>query len=113
VRRRRRPGRAPAQMWGPACVVPSRQVSPGPISLPAAGARAATAVVNRELCVGCGRCESVCPVHAIAIGADGKATVDRSLCRGCGACVRECPVGAAYMTEHREDAVEKTAREGY
>ena len=71
------------------------------------------AAVNSELCVGCGRCESVCPVQAIAVGAEGKATVDRSLCRGCGACVRECPVGAAYMTEHREDAVERIVREGY
>jgi ferredoxin len=113
MRRRRRSGRVQGQMWGPASVVPSSQVGPGPIPLPAMSASAVTAVVNGELCVGCGRCESVCPVQAIAVGANGKATVDRSLCRGCGACVQACPVGAVYMTEHREDAVEKIAREGY
>jgi Na+-translocating ferredoxin:NAD+ oxidoreductase RNF subunit RnfB len=85
-------------------MAPSWQVSPGSISLPAARPSQVTAAVNREHCIGCGRCVSVCPAQAIAVGADGKATVECSLCRGCGACVQECPVGAVHMTEHREDA---------
>jgi ferredoxin len=104
MRRRRRAGRARAPVWGPAVATPARPVSPAPISPPTAGAGEATAAVNREPCIGCGRCVPVCPAQAITLGADGKATVDRSLCRGCGACVRECPVGAVYMIQETKEA---------
>jgi len=43
-----------------------------------------------EDCVGCGRCEEVCPYEAIQIN-NGKATVDRNRCTSCGGCVDVCP----------------------
>lgn len=44
-------------------------------------------------CIGCGACESECPVGAIS---NGGATfqVDANTCIDCGACTGACPVGA-------------------
>lgn len=44
-----------------------------------------------EQCIGCGRCEAVCPFDAIHV-VDGIAVIDHSKCTGCGKCVPECPV---------------------
>lgn len=44
-------------------------------------------------CIGCGKCEKVCPIHAISMETkDGKkvAKVDNEICLGCGVCVRSC-----------------------
>lgn len=45
-------------------------------------------------CVGCGKCEKICPVLAISMisNATGKriAVVDKEVCLGCGVCVRSC-----------------------
>lgn len=47
-----------------------------------------------EKCVGCGKCEKVCPVLAISMSknSEGKdaAQVDHEICLGCGVCVRSC-----------------------
>ena len=53
------------------------------------------AVVNQEECIGCGKCEDVCPVEAIKV-VEGKATVSDE-CIDCGACVDECPVEAINL----------------
>lgn len=53
--------------------------------------------VNKSVCLGCGACTGVCPVGAIAIGADGKAGVDQSKCVGCGACAGCCPAQAIEL----------------
>ncbi|MVB09851.1 Caffeyl-CoA reductase-Etf complex subunit CarE [Caprobacter fermentans] len=45
-----------------------------------------------EKCVGCGSCESACPVEAIKVE-NGMAKVSDD-CIECGACVSECPVEA-------------------
>lgn len=46
-------------------------------------------------CIGCGKCEKVCPVLAISMStnSEGKkiAQVDHEVCLGCGICVRSCP----------------------
>ena len=55
------------------------------------------AVVDAELCVGCGLCERVCPFGAIHV--DRVASVDAQRCRGCGACVEGCPRHAVRLIE--------------
>ncbi|WP_303871210.1 4Fe-4S dicluster domain-containing protein [Acetobacterium wieringae] len=46
-------------------------------------------------CIGCGKCEKVCPVLAISMQnkkeGKGVAVVDQNVCLGCGVCVRSCP----------------------
>ncbi|NLF01542.1 MAG: CoB--CoM heterodisulfide reductase iron-sulfur subunit A family protein, partial [Anaerolineales bacterium] len=50
------------------------------------------AVVDGELCVGCGRCVSACPYEARALHPHRKlATVNPALCQRCGACAAACP----------------------
>jgi ferredoxin len=59
------------------------------------GARAISqwkAFVDAEKCVGCGICQDVCSVRAIAV--EECARVDVQRCIGCGRCVQECPEDA-------------------
>ena len=55
------------------------------------------AVVDKEMCVGCGACEAECPVQAIEI-VDGKAVVKADECVECGACTATCPVEAIRLS---------------
>jgi ferredoxin len=52
-------------------------------------------------CIGCGKCEKVCPVLAISMqnNKEGKAVagVDNEICLGCGVCVRSCPKNAIEL----------------
>lgn len=63
------------------------------------------AVVNEDLCSGCGLCASVCPFDAIEIKEEGGrriAKVNVIRCKGCGACAATCPSGAMqqnYFTD--------------
>lgn len=57
--------------------------------------------IDKEVCIGCGVCVSICPVGAIYIGADEKAEIDLEKCVECGVCFRnsDCPVGAFVKNE--------------
>jgi len=74
-----------------------------------------TANVDKDLCIGCGRCEEVCAYRAIknVINKDQRtyAEVGHSSCASCSACVSECPAGAisqGYMSDNQIlDRIEK------
>jgi heterodisulfide reductase subunit A len=56
------------------------------------------AVVDEELCVGCGRCVSACPYDARELHPwKGVATVNVALCQSCGACAVACRNKATVM----------------
>lgn len=48
---------------------------------------------NKEQCLSCGACISMCPVGAITFK-DGKAEINKKKCIKCGTCKDICPVGA-------------------
>jgi len=57
----------------------------------------ATLTLDRDACVGCGLCPTLCP-HGVLV-MDGKAVVvDRDGCMECGACAMNCPSGALMVT---------------
>ncbi|MBI9088696.1 MAG: 4Fe-4S dicluster domain-containing protein [Desulfobacterium sp.] len=65
--------------------------------------------VETERCNGCGRCEKVCPVEAMALvpAKDPEkpkrktALLDGDRCLGCGVCVRACPVTAIALESRK------------
>lgn len=51
--------------------------------------------INKQKCVGCGRCQNVCPGSLIKIDESGKAYIKYPKdCWGCTSCIKECPVHA-------------------
>jgi len=64
-----------------------------------------TALVDGDLCRGCGKCEEVCEFNAIRVEEVQpftwmrvlNAKVNEALCRGCGVCAVACPTGAITM----------------
>ncbi len=55
--------------------------------------RRVTTVIDKELCIGCGLCVTVCPLDTITIQ-DGKAAVTGKESLSCGHCAAACPEGA-------------------
>jgi formate hydrogenlyase subunit 6/NADH:ubiquinone oxidoreductase subunit I len=60
--------------------------------------------VSTEKCIGCGKCEKVCPILAISMENSGDdaaakrhAKVDEEICLGCGVCARNCPTKAIEL----------------
>ena len=67
-------------------------------------------VINQDLCIHCGKCQSACPygaiihrerpcakvcgMHAIESNAEGKAVINYDKCVSCGMCMVHCPFGA-------------------
>jgi heterodisulfide reductase subunit A len=65
---------------------------------------AITAVADKDLCIGCGLCEEICPYEAPKIE-EGKSEIREILCRGCGSCAAECPKRAITMRHYGDDQV--------
>ena len=57
------------------------------------------AVVDPEVCSGCGTCVEWCPTEAMELNSDGTAQADEKACFGCGVCSRFCPEGAIALKE--------------
>ncbi|THB66304.1 MAG: 4Fe-4S dicluster domain-containing protein [Gammaproteobacteria bacterium] len=55
-----------------------------------------SAVVDKDLCTGCGDCVDACPPECIEL-VEGKAQVDADSCIDCGACEPSCPVDAISL----------------
>ena len=49
--------------------------------------------VDKDKCLGCGACASMCPVNAITMKG-GKAEINKKKCIKCGTCMQICPVSA-------------------
>ena len=58
--------------------------------------------VEKDLCVGCHRCEKICTYEAITVNKDGIAEIDDLKCKGCGVCVASCPARALDLKYYRE-----------
>jgi heterodisulfide reductase subunit A len=66
----------------------------------------ATAVVNEELCAGCGMCVDVCPYDAPALDPlRGVSRINAVLCEGCGACAVTCPSKAIRLQHFTAEQV--------
>jgi len=74
------------------------------------------AEVNPVNCIGCGKCESVCPYNAIDILESTteyedvslvvkKSFINSALCKGCGTCAATCPNGAISVKQYDFDQI--------
>lgn len=54
--------------------------------------------INKEKCVGCGKCIEACPGNLIKKDTDGKAFIlhERD-CWGCTSCLKECGLSAIWF----------------
>ncbi|MDD3814000.1 MAG: electron transfer flavoprotein subunit alpha [Desulfocapsaceae bacterium] len=59
-------------------------------------------IIDKELCIGCGICESACPFGAISV-VDGCAVVADG-CTLCGSCVEMCDAGALQIEGAEKNA---------
>jgi ferredoxin len=69
--------------------------------------------VNPELCSGCGKCVSVCPVEAMTLVSANdphhpnrkKARLNEDVCLGCGVCVRSCPQNGVSLVPRKTQVI--------
>ena len=50
--------------------------------------------LNRDACIGCGRCLEVCPHAVFKLDLNTVEIVARDACIECGACAKNCPANA-------------------
>ncbi|MDD2227076.1 MAG: 4Fe-4S binding protein [Clostridia bacterium] len=59
-------------------------------------------MIDKNKCIACGSCVSVCPVNAIEFEADGKPQIIKEKCIKCGSCVAICPTQAITINDDKE-----------
>ena len=69
------------------------------------GTPSLTPKADVELCTECGECAKVCPTGAIDPKKPKK--LDKKKCIGCLKCVRFCPQKARYVSQRKQDALDK------
>jgi heterodisulfide reductase subunit A len=64
------------------------------------------AVVDVDVCAGCGSCEEICEYQAVEVDPKTKkAKVNELVCEGCGACAATCPSGAIQHKNYKKRQV--------
>lgn len=53
--------------------------------------------VNKQRCIGCGKCVIVCPQGVLMLEGRSIKTVKFDRCIECGACMVNCPVDAIFV----------------
>jgi len=89
-----------------ACAAAARAITI--LSKKALEVEGAIAIVNEDICSGCGICESVCEYGAIELRekeGELKSHVIEALCKGCGTCSASCPAGAISMLHFTDDQI--------
>jgi ferredoxin len=69
--------------------------------------------INTELCDGCGKCVSLCPVEAMTLVASNdplkplrkKAKLEQEICLGCGVCLSGCSKNAIMLKSRKERVI--------
>ena len=70
------------------------------------------AVIDSELCIGCGACYSACPCFVIKPDGKGKMEVGEG-CIGCESCYLSCPMNAITMEEEEFQVEEPLIKEKF
>ena len=60
------------------------------------------AEVDKNLCMGCHRCEKLCEYGAITMDKESIAQIDGLKCKGCGVCASSCPAHAIDIKYYRD-----------
>ena len=69
------------------------------------------AIYDTEKCVGCDKCEFICPFGAIKAQPLATPQVDPNLCTGCGACALVCPHLAIQLKGFEYEVLSRTIQE--
>jgi heterodisulfide reductase subunit A-like polyferredoxin len=80
-------------------------------SIPSALAKSDfVAVVDDDLCAGCGDCLARCQFEALAVP-DDLILIDQGRCVGCGLCVSVCPPEALHLERRPEGEIPPPPRD--
>lgn len=100
---------------GPKCLdesIAQAKAAAAKAAIPLAKGKAAVAPivsrVDRDTCIGCGICESLCPFNAIRlfkVNKRRKAETITASCKGCGICASHCPTLAISMGGFTDEAI--------